>query len=172
MPLNVSTLCQRTGKRKNLIAAFVGALVFLPVESNAIDINVPSTFPDQNLSVKFQSENIPEGATNYVKFEEYSRLNDSKTSPIWAVYFQDPGWSLSSVLATPKFTEATNLIVSAGQGVQTERFSIFGAFYNGDDKATFSTTDKTQRQNLNKFFSNRSVQLILREKEGGVAYLL
>ena len=169
MPLNVSTLCQRTGKRKNLIAAFVSALVFLPVESNAIDIkvDVPTSFPDQNLTVEFQSVTIPEDAKDYVKFKEYSRLNDSKTSPnIWAVYFQDPNWNLLSV-SDPLFTNATNLIVSAGQEEHEERFSIFGAFYNGGGKATFSTTDQTQRQNLNKFFSNRSVQLILSEKEGG-----
>ena len=184
MYIHARPVCPKSGRNK-LVAAIASALVALPlvIPSDGYSADTNAAFPADGIREISATSNKGGGTSSsiadQIKKEKYKRLPEFSTER-WALFVTDPNWSTLSgkadygSLSEPTYKNSKLSITAkesnmAGEN-ESKRFSIFGAYYDGDNKnGTKDGTDGLKRQTptedkrelLSKYFSQRTLSLTL-----------
>lgn len=196
MYIHARSVCPKSGRNK-LVAAIASALVALPlgIPSDGYSADSNAVFPaDDVLEISATSNkgggSTPSSIADKIKKEKYKRLPDFSTER-WALFLTDPKWSTLSdnadyrSLSEPTYKNSQLFITAKGSNMagedESKRFSIFGAYYDGDNKnGTNDGTDGLKRQTptedqrklLSQYFSQRTLTLTLDKSSDEQPYTL
>ncbi len=163
MRMKFNTTCHITGFEKTIIATLLG-VAFAQIPTIAQEVQIPDDFPGKgfvSISLVTLPDREPITQNNTLVVGKYSYVN-RVDQPRWVVFFNDPTWSSLSELKSlnawtpPKvpgndkngasFPGRTELGLTVNrtnftgsqddiEAINAARISVFGAFYDGKEKA-------------------------------------
>lgn len=180
MYIHARSVCPKSGRNK-LVVAIASALIALPFTSASVgrSAELDPNFPGYTVLKISATDSNEQVLDSLITEEKYKRLPEFSTER-WALLLTDPKWSTLrekadySSLNKPAYENSQLFITATKSNMvgedDSKRFSIFGAYYDGDNKnGTNDGTDGLKRQTptedqrklLSQYFSQRTLSLTL-----------